>query len=242
MLSTASTQKSLTSAAAFAFAIIVFAAAPASGEAARDPSRNGARVGNWAGAPPVKRNFHNRSADGGIKIIQRAADRESCQNTLFVPAHPHKCQSEHRSLEIAHGENSDLEATSPVQKTVVPDPTPGVTKTQRSPGEKTPTRKSTARLNVEEPKKVKSESNIDPQPAQPEALKKDQPQSPSNLSCDKVAAIVSDYGFNSIRPSNCDGQVYAFNASRDGKSFLITLNAMSGELITVRKVSLDVQH
>ena len=56
------------------------------------------------------------------------------------------------------------------------------------------------------------------------------------LSCEKAGSIVSGYGFSSVKPADCKGQVYAFSASRDGKAFAIKLNAVSGELTEVRKV------
>ena len=96
--------------------------------------------------------------------------------------------------------------------------------------------KSTAELDVDQPRSMTSTSSLDPKPAKPEELVKDPPRSPLIMSCDKVAAIVGDYGFNGIRASDCDGQVYSFDASRDGKTFMITLNSVSGELIKVRKV------
>ena len=55
------------------------------------------------------------------------------------------------------------------------------------------------------------------------------------MSCDKAQGIVSGYGFTSVKPADCEGQVYAFNAARDGKSYAIKLNAVSGELTEVKK-------
>ena len=45
------------------------------------------------------------------------------------------------------------------------------------------------------------------------------------LSCDKATSVVSGYGFSSVTPSSCTGKVYAFNATRDGKSFAIKLDS-----------------
>lgn len=56
------------------------------------------------------------------------------------------------------------------------------------------------------------------------------------LSCDKAGAIVGSYGFSSVKSSDCAGEVYAFNATRDGKTFAIKLNAVSGELTEVKKL------
>jgi len=57
-----------------------------------------------------------------------------------------------------------------------------------------------------------------------------------SVSCTKAGEIVSGYGFSAVQPADCDGQVYAFNATRDGKSFSIKLNAASGELTEVKKL------
>ncbi len=56
------------------------------------------------------------------------------------------------------------------------------------------------------------------------------------VSCDKATSILSGYGFSGIKASDCTGQVYAFDAARDGKTYAIKLNATSGELTEVRKV------
>ncbi len=63
-----------------------------------------------------------------------------------------------------------------------------------------------------------------------------QPKSAAALSCDKATAIVSSYGFASVKAEDCQGQVYAFNATRDGKAYAVRLNAASGELTEVKKL------
>jgi hypothetical protein len=55
------------------------------------------------------------------------------------------------------------------------------------------------------------------------------------ISCAKAGEIVSGYGFKSVEQVNCSGQIYAFNATRDGKPFTIKLSAASGELTEVKK-------
>lgn len=236
MLSTAAARK-LAIALSLASAISVFAPAIALSEAA--PS-DGPRIGNWVGAPPAKKDVQNRFVDDGsrIKIIERAGDQDSCQNTLFVPAHPRRCQNELHSVEAASIENDDLEARSPIQKIVAPNLTTGTTNSQASTGKNAPPSESHARPDVEVPESVKPKPIVVLQPVEPKVSKTDRPQSPSILSCDKGAAIVSDYGFTGVRHSDCDGQVYSFNASRDGKPFMITLNSVSGELIKVSKLAL----
>ena len=57
----------------------------------------------------------------------------------------------------------------------------------------------------------------------------------SGMSCDKASKIVSDYGFSSVTPANCKGKVYAFNATRSGKNYVISLNPANGELTEVKK-------
>ena len=56
------------------------------------------------------------------------------------------------------------------------------------------------------------------------------------LTCAKAEAIVSDFGLTAVKAADCGGQVFAFNAMRDGKPYAIKLNAKSGELTEVRKV------
>lgn len=58
----------------------------------------------------------------------------------------------------------------------------------------------------------------------------------SGLSCEKAGSVVSGYGFSGVTPSSCSGKVYAFNATRDGKSFAIKLDPASGELTEVKKL------
>lgn len=57
------------------------------------------------------------------------------------------------------------------------------------------------------------------------------------MSCDKAQKIVSGYGFTGISSKVCQGQVYEFNATRDGKTFLIKMSAASGELTEVKKTN-----
>jgi hypothetical protein len=66
--------------------------------------------------------------------------------------------------------------------------------------------------------------------------KKTASKADSGLSCEKATSVVSGYGFSSVTPSSCSGKVYAFNATRDGKSFAIKLDPASGELTEVKKL------
>lgn len=58
----------------------------------------------------------------------------------------------------------------------------------------------------------------------------------SGMSCDKAGEIVSGYGFTSVKPTACTGQIFAFNATRSGKAYVIKLSSASGELTEVKKV------
>jgi hypothetical protein len=58
----------------------------------------------------------------------------------------------------------------------------------------------------------------------------------SGMSCDKAGEIVSGYGFTSVKPTACTGQIFAFNATRGGKAYVIKLSSASGELTEVKKV------
>ncbi|MEP7174117.1 MAG: hypothetical protein ABI705_11565 [Aestuariivirga sp.] len=58
----------------------------------------------------------------------------------------------------------------------------------------------------------------------------------TGMSCDKAEKIVSGYGFTSVKPAACTGQVFAFNATRSGKAYVIKLSSASGELTEVKKV------
>lgn len=74
------------------------------------------------------------------------------------------------------------------------------------------------------------------EPKQAETKKTTKTAAASGLSCEKATSVVSGYGFSSVTPSSCSGKVYAFNATRDGKSFAIKLDAASGELTEVKKL------
>jgi hypothetical protein len=58
----------------------------------------------------------------------------------------------------------------------------------------------------------------------------------AGMSCDRAEKIVSSYGFTSVKPATCTGQVFAFNATRSGKAYVIKLSSASGELTEVKKV------
>lgn len=55
------------------------------------------------------------------------------------------------------------------------------------------------------------------------------------IDCDKAQSIVGGYGFEGVKASDCDGQLYAFTATRGGKPYTIKLSSVSGELTEVKK-------
>jgi hypothetical protein len=68
------------------------------------------------------------------------------------------------------------------------------------------------------------------------STKKKTASATTGMPCDKAEKIVSGYGFTSVKPTTCTGQVFAFNATRSGKTYVIKLSSVSGELTEVRKV------
>jgi hypothetical protein len=56
------------------------------------------------------------------------------------------------------------------------------------------------------------------------------------IGCTAGAAIVTNYGFADVKPKTCDGDTFAYTASRGGKSFIIKLTASSGEVVDVKKL------
>ena len=68
------------------------------------------------------------------------------------------------------------------------------------------------------------------------SVEKESVPATTGMSCDKAEKIVSGYGFTSVKPTTCTGQVFAFNATRSGKAYVIKLSSASGELTEVKKV------
>lgn len=62
------------------------------------------------------------------------------------------------------------------------------------------------------------------------------PSSGKLIDCEKAQSIVGGYGFDGVKASDCDGQLYAFTALRGGKPYSIKLSSVSGELTEVKKV------
>jgi hypothetical protein len=88
----------------------------------------------------------------------------------------------------------------------------------------------------EKQKQKQQKSKTAAKPAKQAEPKKTASKAASGLSCEKATSVVSGYGFSSVTPSSCSGKVYAFNATRDGKSFAIKLDPASGELTEVKKL------
>lgn len=87
------------------------------------------------------------------------------------------------------------------------------------------------------PPRKKRRAYVQPQP-QLETKPKTQAakKKPTAITCAKAGQIVSGYGFKGVEQVSCKGQVYAFNATRDGKPFSVKLSAASGELTEVKKL------
>jgi hypothetical protein len=85
--------------------------------------------------------------------------------------------------------------------------------------------------------KQKQKNKAAAKPANPSAGESEpRKKTAASLSCEKAASVVSGYGFTGVTPSRCSGKVYAFNATRDGKSFAIKLDSANGELTEVKKL------
>jgi hypothetical protein len=57
----------------------------------------------------------------------------------------------------------------------------------------------------------------------------------SAMSCEAAAEIVESFGFSDVKSTSCSGDVYGFDAARDGNDYSIKLSAANGELTEVRK-------
>jgi hypothetical protein len=99
-------------------------------------------------------------------------------------------------------------------------------------------RKTKRKAREQQKQMQKQKSKTAAKPAKPAEPKKTAAKTPaaSGLSCEKATSVVTGYGFSSVTPSSCSGKVYAFNATRDGKSFAIKLNSANGELTEVKKL------
>jgi hypothetical protein len=93
------------------------------------------------------------------------------------------------------------------------------------PGYIPPPRKKTTKLPSQKSTSLPPQKSVT-KPAQKKS---------AGISCDKATKIVSGYGFTQVRPTGCTGKVYAFNAQRDGKPFMIKMSSASGELTEVKK-------
>jgi hypothetical protein len=93
-------------------------------------------------------------------------------------------------------------------------------------------RKAAERENQKQQKQKTKAAAKTPREAEP----KKKTAAASGLSCEKASSVVTGYGFSGVTASSCTGKVYAFNATRDGKSFAIKLDSASGELTEVKKL------
>src|SRR5215207_1034954 len=59
----------------------------------------------------------------------------------------------------------------------------------------------------------------------------------SSKSCNKAKSIIGKYGFEDIETNSCEGKVYHFSATRNGKRFSVKINALTSELTEIKKVA-----
>ena len=95
-----------------------------------------------------------------------------------------------------------------------------------------PTVKKSVASTKKKAVKIQSVASVEKKPA----TERKTANAATGISCDKAGQIVSDYGFASVKPTTCTGQVFAFNATRSGKAYVIKLSSASGELTEVQKV------
>lgn len=75
-----------------------------------------------------------------------------------------------------------------------------------------------------------------PEPAQEQvAAQVPASESSAAMSCEAAADIVRSFGFSDVESTSCSGEVYGFDAVRDGSAYSIRLSAANGELTEVRK-------
>ena len=58
----------------------------------------------------------------------------------------------------------------------------------------------------------------------------------SSKSCNKAKLIISKYGFEDIQTKSCNGKIYHFSATREGKKFSVKINALTSALTEIKKV------
>lgn len=57
-----------------------------------------------------------------------------------------------------------------------------------------------------------------------------------SITCEKAQAVVAEFGFKQIKAELCIGESFEFHATRDGKPFLIEIEAANGELAKVQRL------
>ena len=58
----------------------------------------------------------------------------------------------------------------------------------------------------------------------------------SSKSCNKAKSIISKYGFEDIETKSCNGRIYHFSATREGKRFSVKINTLTSALTEIKKV------
>lgn len=76
-----------------------------------------------------------------------------------------------------------------------------------------------------------------PQPAPEQSLTQQAPAASATkiISCEAAIGIVESFGFTDVQSTSCSGDVYGFDAARDGSAYAIKLSAADGALTEVRK-------
>ena len=119
------------------------------------------------------------------------------------------------------------------------EPEPAPAKPKKKPANpatassKKPAAKEVTTASIDKAKKPAAKSTSTEEKA---AVSKKPAASTAGMSCDKAGSIVSGYGFSGVKAQTCQGKVYAFNATRDGKAFAIKVDSASGELTEVKKL------
>ncbi len=55
------------------------------------------------------------------------------------------------------------------------------------------------------------------------------------ISCRQGARIVEDYGYFRVRVRDCDGGTYTYFARRNGKYYIVDVDARRGRVVDVRR-------
>ncbi len=127
-----------------------------------------------------------------------------------------------QAFDESYYEPKPVEQAKPRKKPVTKDTTAAAPKPAAKTTEKTVSVAKTA--SVAEPAEGSTTTASTTKPAT------------AAVSCDKAQSIIAGYGFSSAKPESCAGKIYAFNATRAGKTFAVKVDSASGELTEVKKL------